>query len=129
MKKVMVFGTFDGIHEGHRAMLREAKSLGDYLIVVVAQDHVVKHLKGHLPKMNLLERFEHLGNVDGVDKVAIGDAHLSTWEVVKRFRPDIIGIGHNQLQLKADLEESVDQLGFRSEIKILKHFEPDPHRE
>jgi cytidyltransferase-like protein len=43
---VMVFGTFDGIHDGHRYFLNEAKKFGDKLVVAVAKDTTVKTLKG-----------------------------------------------------------------------------------
>jgi len=123
MRKVMVFGTFDGLHDGHKAMLKEAKNLGDYLIAVVAQDHIVQHLKGHLPKINLLERFEHLQDVDEVDKVVIGDAETSAWNTVKKYKPDIIAIGHDQELLKEDLEMSFDTLGYEPDIAMLKYHE------
>lgn len=125
IRKVMVFGVFDGIHEGHRTMLKEAKSLGDYLIVVVAQNHIVEHLKGHQPKIDLAQRFAHLQEVDGVDEVIIGDAEISTWQVVKKHRPDIIGIGYDQKLLKEDLEKHLPELGYTPEIKMLNAYEPN----
>ena len=45
MKKVMVFGTFDGLHEGHLDFFRQAREYGDYLIVAVARDVNVKKIK------------------------------------------------------------------------------------
>ena len=45
MKKVMTFGSFDVLHKGHEHYLKEAKSYGDYLIVVVARDeNILKRL-------------------------------------------------------------------------------------
>lgn len=123
----MLFGVFDGIHEGHRAMLREAKQCGDYLIAAVAQDHIVEHLKGHLPKANFAERFEHLKEEDSVDEVVIGDAHLSTWQVVRKHQPEVIALGYDQTALKEDLEKRFNRLGCQPEIKVLKSFEPDTH--
>ena len=38
MKKVITYGTFDLLHEGHLRLLERAKALGDYLIVVLSTD-------------------------------------------------------------------------------------------
>lgn len=38
MKKIITYGTFDLLHYGHIQLLRRAKELGDYLIVVLSTD-------------------------------------------------------------------------------------------
>ena len=45
MKRVITYGTFDLLHYGHINLLRRAKELGDYLVVVVSSD-----------KFNLIEK-------------------------------------------------------------------------
>lgn len=124
MKKVMVFGVFDGIHDGHRQFLKQAKNLGDSLIVVVAQNPIVEQLKGHAPRLDLAERFAHLENEDGVDQVVIGDEEHGTWEVVKANKPDIIALGYDQGMLKEDLEDHVKDLGYKPAIVVMDAYEP-----
>ena len=38
MKKVITYGTFDILHYGHINLLRRARALGDYLVVVLSSD-------------------------------------------------------------------------------------------
>ena len=46
MKRVMTYGTFDLLHYGHINLLRRAKALGDYLIVVLSTDEFNWNAKG-----------------------------------------------------------------------------------
>lgn len=45
MKKVITYGTYDLLHVGHINLLRRAKELGDYLVVVLSTDefNAIKH--------------------------------------------------------------------------------------
>ena len=121
-KKVMVFGTFDGLHDGHKAFLKEAKKYGDYLIAVVPSDNIVERLKGIPPKLTLSKRIKHLGNVDNVDSVIVGDDELGSWKVLQKHRPDIIALGHDQNLIKEDLERYLSKSDWKPEIRILKKF-------
>lgn len=42
MKRVITYGTFDILHYGHINLLRRARALGDYLIVVLSSDEFNK---------------------------------------------------------------------------------------
>ena len=45
MKTVITYGTYDLLHQGHLNLLKRAKELGDYLIVAVQDDTVIKKYK------------------------------------------------------------------------------------
>lgn len=58
MKKIVITsGYFNPIHIGHINLIREAKNLGDFLVVVVNNDEQVK-IKGSVPFMSEGERIE-----------------------------------------------------------------------
>lgn len=58
MKKVIITsGFFNPIHSGHISLIREARKLGDFLVVIVNNDEQVK-LKGSMPFMSEQERIE-----------------------------------------------------------------------
>lgn len=121
MKKVMVFGTFDILHKGHIHMLREAKDLGDYLVVVVARDQTVSEVKGHYPENNEEFRLKQLKACDIPDKVrlgGVGDKHA----VIREEKPDIIALGYDQQFFLADLEK------FGAQVVHLKPFKPDIYK-
>ena len=72
MKIVLVTGGFDPIHSGHIAYFREAKKLGDRLVVGVNSDEWLTRKKGQ-PFMSLNERLEIVRNLHMVDAVITFD--------------------------------------------------------
>lgn len=125
MKKVLVFGVFDGVHDGHRALFRQAKALGDHLTVAAAQDEIVAQLKGKLPFHTIDARMELIDAEPDVDAVIPGDAILGTYEVVFRTRPHIIALGYDQRALREDLSSKLNGLGVESEIVVLAAHRPE----
>ena len=71
---VLANGCFDLLHVGHVRYLREAKSLGDVLLVALNSDDSVRRLKGPgRPLMPAAERAELLGALNAVDAVVLFD--------------------------------------------------------
>ncbi len=69
MKKVVITsGYFNPLHIGHMNLMREAKELGDFLVVIVNNDKQVK-LKGSVPFMSEQERLEIIKDIKHVDAV------------------------------------------------------------
>lgn len=95
MKKVITFGTFDHFHAGHESYLKQAKALGDYLIVVVARDKTVKQIKSKLPDYNEKKRRLVVKASGLADKVILGE-HGSKYDIVRRYKPDVIALGYDQ---------------------------------
>ena len=107
LKKILIFGVFDGVHDGHLSFISEAKSHGDQLVAVVARDVVVEKLKGKLPKHNEVERIKELLEVPDVDLVLLGDPETGTYNVLKEVKPDIVFLGYDQNLLCDDLNKAV----------------------
>ncbi|MFD2044502.1 glycerol-3-phosphate cytidylyltransferase [Ornithinibacillus salinisoli] len=68
MKKIITYGTFDLIHNGHINILRRAKELGDYLIVAVSTDefNAIKKKKAYHSYENRKIILEAIRYVDEV---------------------------------------------------------------
>ncbi|MHB8483457.1 MAG: adenylyltransferase/cytidyltransferase family protein [Nitrospiria bacterium] len=68
MKKVLTFGVFDMLHVGHIELLKEAKALGDYLVVGVYTDEVAESFK-RKPIISFAERIRMISELKIVDEV------------------------------------------------------------
>ncbi len=91
-KKKIVFtnGCFDLLHIGHVRYLKEARSLGEFLVVGINSDSSVKQLKGpRRPIQTELERAEILASLASVDATIISNE--STPELlIQSIKPDIL---------------------------------------
>lgn len=103
-KTGMVFGVFDGLHEGHKYFLSQAASRCQQLLVAVTLPEVVLKLKGKAPKQSLEERCQAISAFNPAFKTIVGDRETSSWEVLKEHKPDIIFLGYDQQQIAKDLE-------------------------
>ncbi len=103
--RVLVFGTFDGLHPGHLYFLRMAKTFGDYLVVAVARDQHVRELKGREPLHPETQRQEAVRGLGYVDQVVLSDEVLGSFEIMTSIQPDMILLGHDQEALRLALEQ------------------------
>ena len=124
----MVFGTFDGIHKGHEAFLKQARELGDRLVVAIAPDSVVQKLKDRAPVRSETKRLESIRKCELVDDSILGDTEIGAFHSVEQLNPDIIALGYDQDQLAEKLQGWVEKNG--SEIKVvrLKSFKPEKYK-
>ena len=124
MKKVMVFGTFDGIHEGHLDFFKQSREYGDYLIVAVARDKNVRKIKNRLPANDENERLSGLQKCSIVDKAVLGYED-DPYKIIKEVNPDVICVGYDQNSFNVGLEEKLKEMGLDVKIFILKAYKPD----
>lgn len=122
IKKVLIFGTFDGIHPGHLFFLSEARKLG-LLNISLASDESVKLRKNRYPKNNALLRKVSLEKLKIADKVIIGDKKPGDWSPIKKINPDMIVLGYDQTHLKEALKTINKKYKFK--ILTMKEFKGD----
>ncbi|MCB0361861.1 MAG: D-glycero-beta-D-manno-heptose 1-phosphate adenylyltransferase [Bdellovibrionales bacterium] len=89
-KLVFTNGCFDLLHVGHIRYLKEAKSLGDILVVGLNSDSSVKGLKGELrPVQNEQDRGEILAAIECVDFVCLFD-EATPLRLIQNINPDVL---------------------------------------
>lgn len=69
MNTGITFSTFDLLHAGHIAMLKESKSVCDYLICGLHVDPQIERPQKNKPIQNLVERYIQLNAVKYVDEI------------------------------------------------------------
>ena len=87
MKTVLVFGTFDLLHAGHRFLLGEARRRGDRLVVSLARDEFVRTWKGKQPRHPEAERARRLKESGLADEVYLSDPVPRSFALLARVRP------------------------------------------
>jgi D-beta-D-heptose 7-phosphate kinase/D-beta-D-heptose 1-phosphate adenosyltransferase len=87
---VFTNGVFDLLHPGHVRYLRQARSLGDVLIVGLNGDASVRRNKGpDRPFNSQDERAEILSALESVDAVVVFDEDTPA-DIIKAVQPDIL---------------------------------------
>lgn len=93
MTKVITYGTYDLLHQGHLNLLRRAKELGDYLIVGVTSDSFDRGRGKLNVKNNVLERVEAVKATGYADEVIIEDYLGQKIDDIQKYDVDIFAIG------------------------------------
>ena len=125
MKRVVVFGIFDGVHDGHRDFFRQAREYGDELIAIVGRDEIAIALKGKKPKHSETERVEMLKQEPLVDDAVLGDEALSTYTVLVRCNPDAVCLGYDQGELDEDLRRWLAERAKHIELHRAKPYQEE----
>lgn len=118
-KVVFTNGCFDVIHAGHVAYLREAKKLGDVLVVAINDDEGVRTLKGEgRPVYSAAERLEILSELQCVDYLTIF-SEPTVRELLTALLPDLYVKGGDYKADEVVEAGLIRDLGL--ELRILTH--------
>ena len=93
MKKVITYGTFDLLHQGHVNLLRRAKELGDYLVVGVTSDAYDKERGKINVHDSLLQRVENVKNTGYADEILVEEYEGQKILDIQKLGIDTFAIG------------------------------------
>jgi FAD synthetase len=120
-KIVLASGVFDLLHMGHVKFLEAAKKAGgkySKLIVIVARDHTVEKIKGRKPIIPENQRCALINSLKVVDEAILGYETLDIEEVIKKNKPELIVLGHDQKAMKNSVQDYVENKD--ANIKVIK---------
>ena len=120
MVRVMATGVFDILHPGHVLFLKEAKKLGDELVVVIARDSTVKKFK-HKPIMSEEERRFMVDSLKPVDRAVLGYED-DMYRIVEEIKPDIIVLGYDQRFNENEIKKECEKRNLRVKVVRLPKF-------
>lgn len=116
MKRVITYGTYDLLHQGHINLLRRAKALGNYLIVGVTNDSFDRERGKLNVRNNVLERVEAVKATGLADKIIIEDYVGQKIDDIQKYDVDIFAIG-------SDWEGQFDYLNEYCQVVYLPRTE------
>ena len=115
LRQTYVFtnGCFDVIHPGHVTLLRQARSLGHYLLVGINSDRSVRTLKGAgRPLQDQEARSLVLAALQDVDGVVVFDEDTPL-ELIRAVEPDVLVKGGDYTPDQVVGREEVESRGGR----------------
>jgi FAD synthetase len=119
--RVMMFGTFDVLHQGHRFILEKGEKRGE-LTVVVARDTSVLTIKGRAAEHDEVQRVAAVKSVVPHATVILGDSS-DFLTPVRLTKPDLILLGYDQT-----LPPGVEEEDLPCPVERLPAFEPETYK-
>ena len=98
MKIGFTCSTFDLLHAGHVAMLREAKSKCDYLIVGLQLDPTIDRKEKNSPVQTIVERQAQLAAIKYVDEVIVYCTEADLVDIINMYPISIRILGEEYRQ-------------------------------
>ena len=134
--RIMVFGTFDGLHPGHLNFFKQAKKLAreGELIVSVARDKNVFLIKKKYPHFNEKKRVEIIKKlakktkkINLIRKVILSGLKDHLPHIVKE-KPDIIALGYDQRAYVQNLKKDLKNKGILVKIVRLQPYKKNIYK-
>ncbi|KAK7939803.1 hypothetical protein WMY93_003129 [Mugilogobius chulae] len=109
-RKIRVWcdGCYDMVHYGHSNQLRQAKAMGNYLIVGVHTDSEISKHKGP-PVFTQEERYKMVRAIKWVDEVVEGAPYVTTLETLDKFKCDFCVHG-DDITLTVDGKDTYEEV-------------------
>ena len=120
-KLVLATGAFDLLHFGHLKALEDAKKAGGrdaQLVVLVARDRTVEKRKGKKPILPEDQRRVLVESLKPVDRAILGYEELNIGAVIRRLKPDVIAVGHDQNDILEAVREALRD--YPSKVKVVQ---------
>jgi len=95
MKTGITFSCFDLFHAGHVAMLREAKTRCDYLIVGLQTDPTLDRPEKNRPIQTVFERYVQLQACKYIDEIIPYATEQDVEDILRTYRFDVRVIGED----------------------------------
>tara|TARA_R110002126_G_scaffold155527_1_gene302557 strand:- start:3732 stop:4148 length:417 start_codon:yes stop_codon:yes gene_type:complete len=92
--------TFDLLHAGHVAMLREAKDQCDYLICGLQVDPSIDRANKNSPVQTLVERYAQLNAIQYVDEIIPYQTEQDLEDILTMYNFDVRIIGSEYKDMK-----------------------------
>ncbi|KAL6461997.1 hypothetical protein MHYP_G00301420 [Metynnis hypsauchen] len=106
--RVWCDGCYDMVHYGHSNQLRQAKAMGDYLVVGVHTDGEIAKHKGP-PVFTQEERYKMVRAIKWVDEVVEGAPYVTTLETLDKHNCDFCVHG-DDITLTVDGKDTYDEV-------------------
>ncbi|XP_072288184.1 ethanolamine-phosphate cytidylyltransferase-like [Pyxicephalus adspersus] len=106
--RVWCDGCYDMVHYGHSNQLRQARTMGDYLIVGVHTDEEISRHKGP-PVFTQEERYKMVRAIKWVDEIVPGAPYVTTLETLDKYNCDFCVHG-NDITLTVDGKDTYEEV-------------------
>ena len=103
--------TFDLLHAGHISMLREAKSVCDYLICGLQVDPSIDRIEKNKPVQTLVERYTQLAAVHYVDEIVPYQTEADLLDILQMYPINVRIVGDEYKLRDFTGKEECRQLG------------------